>query len=232
VWYFQIIERSKTRNLERRGTEGHHIIPKCFGGSNDSDNIARLTYREHFICHQLLTRMTEGIQRRKMWYALWTMGWSMRDRIVSPRQYSIAKKARYEGQKLLLADPDYLAGLRARSAGVNNPRYGKSLSPELRSRISAACKMTHNLPDVLERCSISKKLAWANPELRARASLAAKNRPPVSAETRAKLSESGKRRPPQSIEDRAKKSEAAKRRPPISEETRAKLRLPKSYKSR
>jgi hypothetical protein len=41
------------------------------GGSNDSDNIVKLTYREHFICHRLLVKMTTGADQRKMAFAAW-----------------------------------------------------------------------------------------------------------------------------------------------------------------
>lgn len=51
-------------------TETHHIIPQSLGGSNDVDNLVELTAREHFICHWLLIKMTEGDDRGKMLYAL------------------------------------------------------------------------------------------------------------------------------------------------------------------
>ena len=55
--YNQLIERAKNRKEERDGYyERHHIIPKCMGGSNDKDNLVKLTYREHFIAHWLLHR--------------------------------------------------------------------------------------------------------------------------------------------------------------------------------
>jgi hypothetical protein len=38
-------------------TELHHITPKCMGGSNDKDNLVRLTAREHYIAHKLLTKI-------------------------------------------------------------------------------------------------------------------------------------------------------------------------------
>jgi len=37
--------------------ENHHIIPKSVGGSNEPSNIVRLTAREHFLCHYLLSKM-------------------------------------------------------------------------------------------------------------------------------------------------------------------------------
>lgn len=37
--------------------EMHHITPKCIGGSNDKDNLVTLSYREHFLAHQLLVKI-------------------------------------------------------------------------------------------------------------------------------------------------------------------------------
>lgn len=63
-----------TSNAKQRITEGytelHHIIPQSLGGNNDKDNLVELTAREHFICHWLLIKMTEGDDRSKMLYAL------------------------------------------------------------------------------------------------------------------------------------------------------------------
>lgn len=57
-WYFQIIENSKQKRILDY-SEKHHIIPRCLGGSNNKNNIAILTAREHFICHLLLTKMVD-----------------------------------------------------------------------------------------------------------------------------------------------------------------------------
>ncbi len=54
--YNQLITRSKHRLLETY-TEKHHIVPKCMGGGDDSDNLVALTPEEHYIAHQLLTKM-------------------------------------------------------------------------------------------------------------------------------------------------------------------------------
>jgi len=51
--YDQLIDRAKTRKLEGY-KERHHVIPRCIGGTNDSENLVDLTAREHFIAHKLL----------------------------------------------------------------------------------------------------------------------------------------------------------------------------------
>jgi hypothetical protein len=68
--YNQIIERAKNRVLKSY-SERHHIKPKSIGGTNDKDNIVRLTAKEHFICHLLLVEMYPESSRLK--YALWAM---------------------------------------------------------------------------------------------------------------------------------------------------------------
>ena len=67
--YYKITSNAKQRITEGY-TELHHIIPQSLGGSNDKDNLVELTAREHFICHWLLIKMTEGEDRSKMLYAL------------------------------------------------------------------------------------------------------------------------------------------------------------------
>jgi len=67
--YYKITSNAKQRITEGY-TELHHIIPQSLGGSNDKENLVDLTAREHFICHWLLIKMTDGEDRSKMIYAL------------------------------------------------------------------------------------------------------------------------------------------------------------------
>ena len=67
--YFAITSNAKQR-ITKGYTELHHIMPQSMGGTNDKENLVELTAREHFICHWLLVKMTEGDERGKMLYAL------------------------------------------------------------------------------------------------------------------------------------------------------------------
>jgi hypothetical protein len=72
--YFSTIEKAKQRGWKKaRGRERHHIIPQSLGGSNDKSNLVYLSCREHFLCHWLLVKMTEGEYYHKMVYALMGM---------------------------------------------------------------------------------------------------------------------------------------------------------------
>ena len=69
--YHSIIERAKHRSLAKSVyVESHHIIPRSLGGSNDINNLVKLTYKEHRVCHKLLVKMTQGKAKSKMSFAL------------------------------------------------------------------------------------------------------------------------------------------------------------------
>jgi hypothetical protein len=72
IWYFSIIENAKTRPVNGY-TERHHIIPRSLGGQDAIENLVSLTAREHFICHLLLVKITEGRNKDKMTAAVWGM---------------------------------------------------------------------------------------------------------------------------------------------------------------
>lgn len=73
--YFSIINRAKNRTTDAY-TERHHIIPRFAGGGDESSNIVRLTAREHFICHWLLTKIhPSGYMHNKAIHAFAMMAW-------------------------------------------------------------------------------------------------------------------------------------------------------------
>ena len=69
--YYNIIYKARLRNLPNNVyTEKHHIIPRSLGGNNSKLNLVKLTAKEHFICHLLLTKMLNGKLKYKMIFAL------------------------------------------------------------------------------------------------------------------------------------------------------------------
>lgn len=104
-WYNSIItdvQKQNRKKLKRNQIgyvyyETHHIIPKCLGGNNTKDNLVHLTAREHFACHWLLTKMTEGKIKGKMYLALSMMCIESKNHVdrprISSRQYERIKIA-------------------------------------------------------------------------------------------------------------------------------------------
>lgn len=70
--YFAITSYRK-QNPATGYTENHHIHPESLGGSNKKDNMVRLTAREHYVCHLLLTKMLVGEPKKRMCYAFRSM---------------------------------------------------------------------------------------------------------------------------------------------------------------
>lgn len=54
--YDNLINLAKTRKLDSY-KESHHIVPRCMGGSDESDNLVDLSAREHYLAHQLLVKI-------------------------------------------------------------------------------------------------------------------------------------------------------------------------------
>jgi len=125
-WYNSLISNAKNRSIEGY-TEKHHIIPKSMGGSNDLDNLVKLTAREHFIAHVLLTKFTESTNKAKMITALWRfcVGGNKNQKLVSSRYY----------EKLKI---QFVEMMQEKMTGEKNHFYGKTHTAEARKKISQA----------------------------------------------------------------------------------------------
>lgn len=92
--YNQIIERAKNRTLMDYG-EKHHILPRCLGGDNSKENLVKLTFREHFLCHWLLCKMHP--KNSKIFYAFSNMivvshTNNKRYEVLTSRHFELVKK--------------------------------------------------------------------------------------------------------------------------------------------
>src|ERR1700755_1824627 len=91
-WYDSLIAKACVRQLPKLNTEMHHIVPRSLGGGDGENNLVRLHYREHFLAHWLLTKITKGKDLRKMQFALLAMTMcSNGTRVVSGWQYEVAR---------------------------------------------------------------------------------------------------------------------------------------------
>ena len=216
--YFSIIASAQSRAPIIGYVEEHHIIPKSLGGSNHKENLVKLTAREHFICHWLLTKMVLSRNDQfKVCKAFLCMSYLINSNHERYRIYGRAFEnirnncsTRFSEQML----------------GDKNPMYGKTHTEHARKKISNSKigktpwnkGITHS-DDVKRKISNSKigKNPWNkgithSAETKAKLSAAGKNRAPISDETKAKLSYAGKNRTPISEETRAKMVASAKKR--------------------
>lgn len=77
-WYYNIINNCKATPPKDCYTEIHHIKPKSIGGCNTTENLVKLTAKQHFVCHLLLTKMFEPGTKEyfKMIHAFCMMSWN------------------------------------------------------------------------------------------------------------------------------------------------------------
>jgi len=179
-YYNAIVENARIQDRTCY-IEKHHIVPRSLGGSDDTSNIVKLTAREHFICHWLLTKFTTGINKGKMIKALSLM----RSETKYQKRYSTKITARvYENIKVEHAEiirkqntgwqptkeqrqkiseskmgktrdslPDlWFKKMRERYKGEDNPMYGKTHSAESKRKMSESAKGRKAKRTVCEHC--------------------------------------------------------------------------------
>jgi hypothetical protein len=60
--YHNLITKASERTIVEY-TEKHHIIPRCLGGTDEASNLVNLTPEEHYLAHQLLTKIYPSLVR-------------------------------------------------------------------------------------------------------------------------------------------------------------------------
>lgn len=150
--YTQLIQHAQMRDKPVEYTEKHHIIPRCMGGSNNADNMAVLTAREHFIAHHLLYKIYQNTPfGYKMAHAFGMMSTLKLLRKLTARQYETIRRvprpiseetkgkisAANKGRKL---PPVTAEAIQKRKESNRKTQQSKTMSEEERLRRSAAQK--------------------------------------------------------------------------------------------
>jgi len=188
--YYKITSNAKQRITEGY-TELHHIIPQSMGGSNDKENLVELTAREHFICHWLLIKMTEGKDRSKMLYAL--NGMKAENRYQQRYHTKITARV-YEKYRIENAR-NHSEIMKGRTA----PNKGRKMSEEQKQLLREKAKANHAGGKVYSEESQQKRIAKVtgrkdSDEAKLKKSIALKGKlkGPMSKEQKIKISENYK----------------------------------------
>lgn len=121
-------KKSERKNFSDKYFEFHHIFPKSLFPQykNFKQNLVALTAREHFFCHELLTKIWPS---KEMTYAKWRLACAHKN-IISSRDY---EKTRLEIIPILSERGKLYIGKKNpnygnhKLAGKNNPMYGKNI---------------------------------------------------------------------------------------------------------
>ena len=182
--YFSIIQQAQARQLlDDIYTEKHHIIPRSLKGTNDPNNLVKLTAREHYICHLLLTKMTTGDNKIKMVYAAWRMMCrqkdSKRDYKIISRTYQRIKEERANYLKTLVGEKNH-------NFGKKTGRTSNHFTEEWRENLSKSKKGKSTWNKGIARTNEEKAKMSATRKLRSK-DPNWNIRPPCSEETANKI---------------------------------------------
>lgn len=153
--YNEIVERGKTRKLTSY-KEKHHIIPRCMGGTDESENIVELTATEHFICHKLLTEIYPN--ENGLHYASWMMI-TMKD--VLGRDYRVGSREYQRLRENIIVSEETKQKIsqirieRGIGKGESNGMYGKTHTSEARRIQSEKARGYTHTEDAKRRMSES-----------------------------------------------------------------------------
>lgn len=97
--YNDLCNRGQVRVLETY-TEKHHIIPRCIGGSDSNLNLTKLTAKEHYIAHLLLTRIYPNNSKLLHAFGMMAMIGKDNKRFYTATQYAKMSDAKSTAMKL------------------------------------------------------------------------------------------------------------------------------------
>lgn len=107
--------------------EVHHIVPRSLGGTDEKENLIKLTPRQHYIAHWMLWKAYRG----KMAQAFFFMNNAQSKRILGSRWY---KNLRADAIEAL--------------SGESAPWYGKKFPVKLKAKLSEIHKVRLANPSV------------------------------------------------------------------------------------
>ena len=165
TWYNSLINKAKDRIISGY-TEKHHIIPSSLGGTTDNDNIVKLTAREHFICHLLLTKMTIGNARYKMNFALHMLSNANNigngRYIPSSRMYDLARRLYKEALDNYWTDEKRKEHADKIRPTVIGRKLKESSKEKLRNKVWSEKALENRLNNCLKSAESRKGSSWSD----------------------------------------------------------------------
>lgn len=143
--YSAVIENG----AERQGyTESHHIIPKCRGGTDESNNLVSLTAREHYIAHWILTKIYPNDSKLFHAFSMMSVVSHGQERFYTSRQFARCAEAR--AKAMSITNPSKTKEGRERLSRLMKKRIADGLlnpGKSAKSRQVARDRMLNNNPN-------------------------------------------------------------------------------------
>jgi ribosomal protein L37AE/L43A len=134
--------------------EVHHIMPRSLGGSDDADNLIRLTARQHFIAHWMLARALGGAASR----AFFMMSNFGKYGQVNSTTYQIARQEYAEQvSKQLTGKPSQCPFSDETKQKMREAKLGRSLREETKQKLRIAMLGQKRGPEFATKVSEAKR---------------------------------------------------------------------------
>lgn len=134
--------------------EVHHIVPRSLGGSNDADNLIRLTARQHFVAHWMLARALGGSAAR----AFFMMSNFGRYGQVNSTTYAIARQEYAEQvSQQLKGKPSQCPFSEETKQKMREAKLGRSLREETKQKLRIAMLGQKRGPEFAAKVSEAKR---------------------------------------------------------------------------
>lgn len=131
--YDRLINRARNRIVEGY-KEQHHIKPKCLGGDNSKSNLVYLTPEEHYVAHQLLTKLHLNVPG--VMYGAVMLSFSNEYHIRNNKLFGWLRRRYSVAQKTKPRTPEWCARISAGRTGAGSSLKGKHLEDSWRQNIS------------------------------------------------------------------------------------------------
>jgi hypothetical protein len=134
--------------------EVHHIVPRSLGGSDDADNLVRLTARQHYVAHWMLARALGGSAAR----AFFMMSNFGKYGQVNSTTYAMARQEYAEQISQQLKDrPNVPVFTDAHRLKLRQAKLGRKLPEETRRKVGEAQRGRKLSEETRKRISDAKK---------------------------------------------------------------------------
>jgi hypothetical protein len=151
--YVRFINRLKGQSVDDYA-EVHHIVPRSLGGSDDADNLIRLTARQHFIAHWMLARALGGSAAR----AFFMMSNFGKYGQVNSTTYAIARQEYAEQvSQQLKGKPSQCQFSEETKQKMREAKLGRSLREETKQKLRVAMLGQKRGPEFAAKVSEAKR---------------------------------------------------------------------------
>ena len=134
--------------------EVHHIVPRSLGGSNEADNLIRLTARQHYIAHWMLARALGGSASR----AFFMMSNFGKYGQVNSTTYQIARQEYADRvSEQLKSCPNIPAFTEQHREKLRQAKIGRRLSEQTRRKVGDAQRGRTLSAETRKKISDAKK---------------------------------------------------------------------------